>query len=60
MWTALFVVLMIGRAAFRVPTRRRLRRSTAPTEVDRSTATQLLQQHGGGTLSWMATWPENT
>jgi lysylphosphatidylglycerol synthetase-like protein (DUF2156 family) len=60
MWTALFLVLVIGRAAFRVPTRRRLRRSTATTEVDRSTATKLLQQHGGGTLSWMATWPENT
>jgi lysylphosphatidylglycerol synthetase-like protein (DUF2156 family) len=60
MWTALFLVLVIGRRAFRVPSRRRVRRATASTEVDRPTALQMLQEHGGGTLSWMATWPENS
>jgi lysylphosphatidylglycerol synthetase-like protein (DUF2156 family) len=60
MWTALFLVLLIGRRAFRVPSRRRVRRATASTEVDRPTALQMLQEHGGGTLSWMATWPENS
>lgn len=60
MWTALFLVLVIGRRAFRVPLRRRLRRATATSLIDRPTATTLLQQHGGSTLSWMATWPENT
>jgi lysylphosphatidylglycerol synthetase-like protein (DUF2156 family) len=60
LWAALLAVLVIGRRAFRVPSRRRLRRRTDTTAIDRPTATQMLQQHGGSTLSWMATWPENT
>lgn len=60
LWTALFVVLVVGRRAFRVPTRRRVRSSTATTAIDQPTAVTMLQEHGGGTLSWMTTWPENS
>ncbi len=60
LWTVLFVVLIVGRRAFRVPTRRRLRRSVADETIDQPTALRMLQQHGGSTLSWMTTWPENT
>ena len=60
LWTALLVGLVVGRGAFRVPSRRRVRRRAASTAIDRQTATQLLEKHGGSTLSWMATWPENT
>ena len=60
LWTAVFVILIVGRRAFRVPSRRRVRRSTATAAIDQPTAVQMLQKSGGGTLSWMATWPENT
>jgi lysylphosphatidylglycerol synthetase-like protein (DUF2156 family) len=60
LWTAVFVILIVGRRAFRVPSRRRVRRTTATTAIDQPTAVQMLQERGGGTLSWMATWPENT
>ena len=60
LWTAVFVILIVGRRAFRVPSRRRVRRSTATAAIDHPTAVQMLQKSGGGTLSWMATWPENT
>jgi lysylphosphatidylglycerol synthetase-like protein (DUF2156 family) len=60
LWTAVFVILIVGRRAFRVPSRRRVRRSTATAAIDQPTAVQMLQKCGGGTLSWMATWPENT
>jgi phosphatidylglycerol lysyltransferase-like protein len=60
LWTAVFVVLIVGRRAFRVPSRRRVRRSAASAAIDQPTAVQMLQEHGGGTLSWMTTWPENS
>lgn len=59
LWTALFVVLVVGRRAFRVPSRWRVRRSGTTTGIDQPTAVRMLQEKGGGTLSWMATWPEN-
>ncbi|NMI01015.1 DUF2156 domain-containing protein [Pseudonocardia sp. K10HN5] len=58
-WATLLAILVAGRAAFRAPSRRRLRRG-APGATDRETATRLLMRHGGGTLSWMTTWPENS
>ncbi|NMH91029.1 DUF2156 domain-containing protein [Pseudonocardia bannensis] len=58
-WAALLVILLAGRHAFRTPSRRRLRRG-APGATDRETATALLTRHGGGTLSWMSTWPANS
>ena len=58
-WPALLAVLIIGRRAFTVPSRRRLRGGVTGT-TDREAATKLLERHGGGTLSWMATWPANS
>ncbi len=58
MWTALLAVLVIGRGAFRVPTRRHRRRNARATS-DVEAATALLERHGGSTLAWMTTWPDN-
>jgi len=58
LWTAVLAVLVMGRGAFRVPTRRH-RRRTAGATSDVPAATTLLAHHGGSTLSWMTTWPDN-
>jgi lysylphosphatidylglycerol synthetase-like protein (DUF2156 family) len=58
LWTAMLAVLVMGRSAFRVPTRRH-RRRTAGASSDVPAATSLLERHGGSTLSWMTTWPDN-
>ncbi|MHC1562760.1 bifunctional lysylphosphatidylglycerol flippase/synthetase MprF [Actinomycetospora sp. C-140] len=60
LWSALLVWLVVGRHAFAVPSRRRLRRragrsAAAGPEVARA----ALHRYGGSTISWMATWPEN-
>ncbi|MEP7194357.1 MAG: DUF2156 domain-containing protein [Actinomycetota bacterium] len=58
-------VLILGRRAFRNPSRRRARRTTgalvAPAdEGQRSMATALLQEEGTvNNLAWLTTWPEN-
>jgi lysylphosphatidylglycerol synthetase-like protein (DUF2156 family) len=57
LWTAELVLLIAARGAFRVPSRRRRRRTQGTGDVDG--ATELLERFGGGTLSWMTTWPEN-
>ena len=57
-WTVLFLVLVIGRRAFRAPSPRRLRRSLAH-RTDRTSATEILRKSGGSNLSWMTTWPDN-
>jgi lysylphosphatidylglycerol synthetase-like protein (DUF2156 family) len=51
------VVLILGRRAFRVPRRGKRRLATSTSNPD--TAEELLRQWGGGTISWMTTWPEN-
>ena len=57
--------LIVGRRAFRNPSRRRARRTTgsllSPAHEDqRAAATALLQQEGTvNRLAWMTTWPEN-
>jgi lysylphosphatidylglycerol synthetase-like protein (DUF2156 family) len=56
-WTAELAVLIAARRAFRVPSRRRRRRTLGTG--DPQAATALLERHGGSTLSWMTTWPEN-
>ena len=56
-WTVLFVLLVVGRRAWQVPSRRK-RRATGGV-ADRDTAVGLLEANGGGTVSWMATWPDN-
>lgn len=52
-WLGYLVLLIAGRHAFRVPWRPR----TAAD--DRERAIELVRRNGGGTLSWMTTWPEN-
>lgn len=56
-YAVLFAVLVIGRRAWRVPSRRGRRAAGGLT--DRETAVALVERYGGGTLSWMATWPDN-
>ncbi|ODU02695.1 MAG: hypothetical protein ABS81_16920 [Pseudonocardia sp. SCN 72-86] len=58
LWLILLVVLIIGRHAFRTPSRRRIRKGQE-SAADRDDAVAALHRHGGGTISWMATWPAN-
>ncbi|MEV4601995.1 DUF2156 domain-containing protein [Amycolatopsis sp. NPDC049253] len=58
LWGAMLTLLIAARGAFRVPSRRKRRRALGSRDVDG--ATELLQRHGGGTLSWMTLWPENS
>jgi len=58
LWSAVLAVLVMGRGAFAVPTRRRRRKAGGITS-DVRTATSLLERYGGSTLSWMTTWPDN-
>ncbi|MHC3001654.1 bifunctional lysylphosphatidylglycerol flippase/synthetase MprF [Gordonia sp. GN26] len=62
LWALLLAILIPGRFAFAVPWR--VRHEGAPGDdpdadpVDRVRA--LLREHGGGTMSWMTTWPGNS
>ncbi|WP_410644789.1 bifunctional lysylphosphatidylglycerol flippase/synthetase MprF [Amycolatopsis sp. lyj-346] len=58
LWTVELAVLIAARHAFRVPSRRRLRRHAQGPGA--ALARSLLGRHGGSTLSWMTTWPRNT
>ncbi|HEY3471672.1 MAG TPA: DUF2156 domain-containing protein [Amycolatopsis sp.] len=58
LWTVELVVLIAAQHAFRVPSRRRLRRHAQGPGP--ALARTLLGRHGGSTLSWMTTWPRNT
>ncbi len=58
LWTVELAVLIAARHAFRVPSRRRLRRHAQGPGP--ALARTLLGHHGGSTLSWMTTWPRNT
>jgi len=57
-WGVLLLVLLVGRNAFRAPSRRWLRRFVE-RRTDRTAALELLRSAGGSTLSWMSTWPDN-
>ncbi|MEJ2887051.1 bifunctional lysylphosphatidylglycerol flippase/synthetase MprF [Actinomycetospora aeridis] len=59
LWSALVVWLVAGRHAFAVPSRRRLRRRTGGVASGPEVARDAVHRHGGSTLSWMTTWPEN-
>ncbi len=58
LWTVELGVLIAAQHAFRVPSRRRLRRHAQGPGP--ALARTLLDRHGGSTLSWMTTWPRNT
>ncbi|WP_020142819.1 bifunctional lysylphosphatidylglycerol flippase/synthetase MprF [Terracoccus sp. 273MFTsu3.1] len=52
-------VLVLGRSAFQARSRRKRRAQLATGASDRDTAVALLKEHGGSTMSWMGTWPDN-
>ncbi|MET0864344.1 MAG: DUF2156 domain-containing protein, partial [Nakamurella sp.] len=58
-WAAELTALIVGRHAFAVPSRQRRRAGINPVASERISTRELLHRHGGGTLSWMATWPQN-
>jgi phosphatidylglycerol lysyltransferase len=61
LWVLQLAVLLVGRQAFRSPSRRSVRRGRAVVgDDDRSQAIDLLKRDGGTTLSWMGTWPANS
>jgi hypothetical protein len=60
LWLAELVVLVVARRAFRAPSRRRLGRRMRAERTDREVVRDLLLRHGGGNLSWMATWPDKS
>jgi hypothetical protein len=57
LWVMVLVVLLAGRRAFRVRNRRRLRAVSEIGSNARAEALRTLRRLGGGTLSWMTTWP---
>ena len=57
LYLAFLIVLILGRRAFRVPRRSKRRLASGTSQPD--TAKELLRKWGGGTISWMTTWPEN-
>ncbi|RAJ41685.1 lysylphosphatidylglycerol synthetase-like protein (DUF2156 family) [Kitasatospora sp. SolWspMP-SS2h] len=65
-WVAELVLLTRARDAFQVPSRPLRHRAAAAAEQRRSAqdqrddAVSLLQRYGGGNLSWMTTWPDNS
>jgi lysylphosphatidylglycerol synthetase-like protein (DUF2156 family) len=60
LWLAEVVVLGVARRAFRAPSRRRLHRRMTGEGTDGELVRELLGRYGGGNLSWMATWPDNS
>jgi phosphatidylglycerol lysyltransferase len=52
LWAAELAVLVVFRRSFRAR-----RRSTTSDDAG---VVALLERHGGGTLSWMSTWPANS
>jgi lysylphosphatidylglycerol synthetase-like protein (DUF2156 family) len=61
LWTAELVLLLAANGAFRVrPDRRRGRPGWQRPQLDAAGARNLLRRNGGGNLSWMTTWAENS
>ena len=58
LWIGQVVILIAGRGAFRVSWRSSKRILDAPV-VAPGESEQHLKEHGGGTISWMTTWPLN-
>ncbi|RLP75242.1 DUF2156 domain-containing protein [Mycetocola tolaasinivorans] len=56
LWAMFLVYLLVARGAFTVPIRRRLPGDGGGSE---RSVRELLREHGGGTMSWMTTWPDN-
>ncbi|WP_167132033.1 bifunctional lysylphosphatidylglycerol flippase/synthetase MprF [Paramicrobacterium chengjingii] len=58
-WLAILIYVIVGRGAFRVPLRRS-RRALATTTLNRDDMIERVKRFGGGTISWMTTWDENS
>jgi lysylphosphatidylglycerol synthetase-like protein (DUF2156 family) len=59
LWSVLFLVLLLGRDAFRGPSARKLRKQGPLDGDEREVAIGLLERHGGTSLAWMTTWEGN-
>lgn len=59
LWLAQLLVLIAGRNAFRAVSPRQAAKLDASAATDRADGIALLREDGGGSLSWMGTWPEN-
>jgi len=58
LWSAELGILLLGRSSFRVPWRLS-KRLPGDRRITRETVVSTLREHGGGTISWMATWRGN-
>lgn len=58
LWLAMLAIMVVARGAFHVHLRRS-RRELSRVPVTDSEVREAVRRHGGGTLSWMATWREN-
>ncbi|WP_187977102.1 bifunctional lysylphosphatidylglycerol flippase/synthetase MprF [Mycetocola sp. JXN-3] len=56
LWLIFFIYLLVAHGAFTVPFRRRLPGGGGGNE---RSVREVLRESGGGTLSWMTTWPGN-
>jgi phosphatidylglycerol lysyltransferase len=57
LWFVMFVYVLWVRRAFHARRRSNLGEAPAP---DRDAVREVIKQDGGGTLSWMTTWDENS
>lgn len=59
LWAGLLALLLSSRQAFRVPLRRKVKGGALAGRDESDAVRELLARHGGSTMSWMTTWPEN-
>jgi len=59
LWSLQLGVLVGAARAFRAPTGRAAISSPEEVAAARAEAVELLERHGGSTLSWLGTWPGN-
>jgi lysylphosphatidylglycerol synthetase-like protein (DUF2156 family) len=59
LWVGLIVLLVFGRHAFRVRLRGKHRVLDA-APLDQQGMAERVREHGGGTISWMTTWADNS
>lgn len=60
LWVMVLAILIPGRFAFAVPWRVRQVGTSGEVDDPVGRVEQLLRVHGGGTMSWMTTWPGNS
>lgn len=60
LWVLVLAILIPGRFAFAVPWRVRQVDASGSDDDPVGRVKELLRAHGGGTMSWMTTWPGNS